>query len=565
MSIQFGRWNFDGRPVEAKSLARVSALLEPFGAVETRKTPNRSLATVIAGARSSCLAPGPWVLWNGRLDNREEIAARTGMVSDSFADEEIVRGAYQRCGTDAFAQFVGDWAISIVDEGTCKLVLARDFAGTRPLFYERKDRSVTWSTILEPLVLLGDCLPSVSEEYLAEWLAFFPQSHRTPYRGISSVPPGSFVRIAPGGISVRNYWSIESVRAVRYRDDREYEEHFRSVFRTSIRRRVKDHGTILGELSGGMDSSSIICMADRLLDPGAPRLDTVTYFDAEEPNWDELPYARLVEGQRGRVGHHIDVGTSESLACQAIPTRFRAIPTAASARSSAARVFDQIVSDNGYRVILSGLGGDEMLGGVPTPIPELADLLVRVDALRFLRQSFRWAFAKRKPIVQLWLSVLASFFAPRTMESAATAWNWLTPEFRMRNREHLGAPARPFRFFGPLPSLEANSAAVEALGRQISCVPVPCGPLYEWRYPFLDRDLVAFCSAIPREQLVRPKERRSLMRRALAGIVPREILERKRKAYVSRGLVKALAGEWRMLREARFESEELGIVDSALL
>ena len=565
MSIQFGRWNFDGRPVEAKWLARVSALLEPFGAVETRKTPNRSLATVIAGARSSCLAPGPWVLWNGRLDNREEIAARTGMVSDSFADEEIVRGAYQRCGTHAFAQFVGDWAISIVDEGTCKLVLARDFAGTRPLFYERKDRSVTWSTILEPLVLLGDCLPSVSEEYLAEWLAFFPQSHRTPYRGISSVPPGSFVRIAPGGISVRNYWSIESVRAVRYRDDREYEEHFRSVFRTSIRRRVKDHGTILGELSGGMDSSSIICMADRLLDPGAPRLDTVTYFDAEEPNWDELPYAGLVEGQRGRVGHHIDVGTSESLPCQAISSRFSAIPTSASARSSAARVFDQIVSDNRYRVVLSGLGGDEMLGGVPTPVPELADLLAGFHALRFLRQSFHWAIAKRKPIVQLWRSVLASFFTPRTTESlgVASARNWLTPEFRTRNREHLQFPSAPFRFFGPLPSVQALAIAVEAIGRQISCVPLSAAPLYEWRYPFLDRDLVAFCAAIPREQLVRPKERRSLMRRALAGIVPREILERKRKAYVSRGLVKALAGEWWMLREAPLSSEDLRIVDRA--
>jgi len=569
MNVQFGIWHFDGRPVEGELLARVSTVLELFGGVETGVTRNRSLATVTAGTRSSCHSPesAPRILWNGRLDNREELAAQTGTVSNAFSDEEIVSAAYRHRGTDTFAQIVGDWAISIADGAKCELVLARDFAGTRPLFYSLKDHGVTWSTILEPLVLLGEHEPSLSDEYLAEWLAFFPQSHLTPYRDISGVPPGSFVRIVPGGVSVRNYWSLESVQAVRYRDDREYEEHFRSVLRASVRRRVITDGPILGELSGGMDSSSIIGMADSVLDAGATRLDTVTYFDAQEPNWNELPYASLVERKRGRGGHHIDVGTSQSLTDQAIPPRFSAAPTSASARSSAARVFDQIVSDNGYRVILSGLGGDEMLGGVPTPVPELADLLVRLDALRFLRQSFRWAFAKRKPIVQLWLSVLASFFAPCTMESAATAaaWNWLTPEFRMRNREHLGAPARPFRFFGPLPSLEANSAAVEALGRQISCVPVPRGPLYEWRYPFLDRDLVAFCSAIPREQLVRPKERRSLMRRALAGIVPREILERKRKAYVSRGLVKALAGEWRMLHEAPFESEELGIVDSALL
>lgn len=555
--------------MEGELLAKVSTALELFGAVETRVTRNRSLATVTAGTRSSCQSPesAPRILWNGRLDNREELAARTATVSSAFSDEEIVSAAYRRRGTDTFAQIVGDWAISIADDAKCELVLARDFAGTRPLFYQRQDRSVTWSTILEPLLQFGEHEPNLSEEYLAEWLAFFPRSHLTPYRDISSVPPGSFVRIAPGGVSVRNYWSLESVQAVRYRDDREYEEHFRSVLRASVRRRVITDGPILGELSGGMDSSSIICMADSVLDAGATRLDTVTYFDAQEPNWNELPYARLVEEKRGRVGHHIDVGTSQPQTDQAIAPRFSAVPTSASARSSAARVFDQIVSDNGYRVVLSGLGGDEMLGGVPTPVPELADLLVRLDALRFFRQSFRWAFAKRKPIVQLWLSVLGSFFAPRTRESLgiASAWNWLSPEFRTRNRGHLQFPSAPFRFFGPLPSVQALATAVEALGRQISGVPLSAEPVYEWRYPFLDRDLVAFCAAIPREQLVRPKERRSLMRRALAGIVPREILERKRKAYVSRGLVKALTCEWRMLREAPFQSEDLRIVDSALL
>ena len=571
MSVQFGTWHFDGRPVEAKLLAKAYACLEPFGMLETRMKCNGSLAMVTAGAPASGQSPEPAleVLWNGRLDNRQELAAQTGTFADSMADREVVRDAYRRHGTDAFAEIIGDWAISVVDEAESELVLARDFAGTRPLFYEVKGRTVTWSTILEPLLLLADRIPKLSEEYLAAWLSFCPQAHLTPYRDIFSVPPGSFVKIVPRGISVRNYWSLESVKPVRYRNDRQYEEHFLSVFRASIGRRLTAASRILGELSGGMDSSSIVCVADIVLesDADAPRLDTVTYFDAEEPNWNELPYARLVERKRGRVGHHIDVGTSQSLADEAIGTHFSALPTSASARSSAARAFDQMVSDNGYSVVLSGLGGDEFLGGVPTPVPELADLLARFQALEFLRQSFRWAFAKRKPIVGLWRSVFASFLASRLPDRRAIAsdWSWLEPEFRKRNHEHFGSPVRSFRFFGPLPSLQANAIAVEALGRQISCVPVPAEPFYEWRYPFLDRDLVAFCSAIPREQLVRPNERRSLMRRALAGIVPREILERKRKAYVSRALVKVLAGEWRLLREATLSSEDLRIVDSVSL
>jgi asparagine synthase (glutamine-hydrolysing) len=486
-----------------------------------------------------------------------------------MADQEIVGDAYRRHGTHAFAHIVGDWAMSVVHESEFELVLARDFLGTRSLFYEVDNHTVAWSTILEPLLLVADRSPNLSEEYLAAWLSFFPQAHLTPYRNISSVPPGSFVKIAPRGVSIRSYWSLESVKPVRYRGDRQYEEHFRSLFRTSIERRLNARSPILGELSGGMDSSSIVCMADIALerDPGAPRLDTVTYFDAEEPNWNELPYARVVERKRGRVGHHIDVGTIESLADEAIGTHFIAMPTSTSARSSAAKVFDQIVSLNGYSVVLSGLGGDEFLGGVPTPVPELADLLARFEAMQFLRQSFRWAFAKRKPIVALWRSAFASFFASRMPDrrAMASAWSWLEPEFRKRNHQHLRSPARPFRFFGPLPSLQANAMTVEALGRQLSCVPVSLRPLYEWRYPFLDRDLVAFCSAIPREQLVRPNERRSLLRRALAGIVPRKILERKRKAYVSRGLVKVLAAEWRLLQETPFYSEDLRIVDSVSL
>jgi asparagine synthase (glutamine-hydrolysing) len=87
-------------------------------------------------------------------------------------------------------------------------------------------------------------------------------------------------------------------------------------------------------------------------------------------------------------------------------------------------------------------------------------------------------------------------------------------------------------------------------------------PTFEWRYPFLDRELVSFCFAIPREQMVRPYERRSLMRRALADAVPRQILERKRKAYVSRALVKVIGGEYERLRASKpLRVEELGIVD----
>ena len=88
-------------------------------------------------------------------------------------------------------------------------------------------------------------------------------------------------------------------------------------------------------------------------------------------------------------------------------------------------------------------------------------------------------------------------------------------------------------------------------------------PLLEKRYPFLDRDLLQFLYAIPRQQLVRPGQRRSLMRRALAGIVPDEILNRRRKAFVARGPRQAISSEWAALVEMsqHMASGSLGIVD----
>src|SRR5262249_16088405 len=309
---------------------------------------------------------------------------------------------------------------------------------------------------------------------------------------------------------------------------------------------------------------SIVCMCDELLDG---HVATVTYFDSAEPGWDEVPFATTVEMKRKKNGHHIDIGPSEKIRTQPRSSTPPVIPPSLYYWTPAAEEFDQILVSNNYRVILSGIGGDEMLGGIPTPIPELADLLVRLRMSPFLRQSFCWALAKKKSIFALWRDVLRSFLpfggpAARSLNDSAV---WLTPGFRERNSEHLSTHRTRFRVFGRLPSVQANTSAREILPRHISCFSSPGPSPLEWRYPFLDRDLVTFCASIPREQLVRPHQRRSLMRRALAEIVPEKILQRKRKAYVSRGLVTTLVAHWENLRKGHLRLGAMDIVDARSL
>lgn len=575
MSVQFGICNLDGKPLDGV-IARVEALLGAYAPEGVSALRRESSALVYGSFETNPVPELPqpyrlpnqdWMMWDGRLDNRSDLLRAEAGLDQASTNVELVGRTYARFGPEIFSQLIGDWAVSIFSEVRREVLLARDFIGVRPLFYRVDEHQFTWSTVLDPLVFLGSETPKVCERYLAGWIWSFPYSHFTPYEGIWSVPPSSCVRIRAGDKTVHKYWDFDPRQNMPCRHDREYEEQFRSAFREAVRRRMDSSKPILAELSGGMDSSSIVCMADSLLSDGdrrTPRLDTVTYFDAREPDWNELAYARFVEHKRGRVGTHIDVSPESFDRNESGRNPHRMIPTSPYVRSSAANSFSQLLSDGDYRVVLSGLGGDEILGGVPTPVPELADLVVGLDAGRFLRQSFAWAVAKRKPMLALWSSVLRQFLPKgfRFSRQSIPQVTWLTKEFVTRHRNYLSLPSRRTKLTGGLPSFQANLLVAESLRCQLSCMTLESCPTYEWRYPFLDRDLMSFCFSVPREQMVRPHERRSLMRRSLAASVPREIMNRSRKAYVSRALVKVLSSAYARLGSYEpLLTEELGIVN----
>ena len=224
------------------------------------------------------------------------------------------------------------------------------------------------------------------------------------------------------------------------------------------------------------------------------------------------------------------------------------------------------MASQGNRVVLSGIGGDEVMGGVPTPTPELEDLLARAQFGALAHQLKVWALEKRKPWFHLFWEAARGFFppalvgVPKYMRPAP----WLQSNFVKRHWAALtGYPSRT-KLFGPLPSFQENVSTLDALRRQLARTALPFEPPYEKRYPYLDRDLLEFMFAIPREQLVRPTQRRSLMRRALVGIVPDEILNRKTKAFVARSPMVAISNDWAHFVEMtqNMLSSSLGIVDS---
>ena len=581
MSVQFGRWNLDGKPVDPAYLAKVKPLIAPYGpddegayAISNLSIMYRAFHTTKESRRETqphVSEPGVVITWDGRLDNRAELVRRLpSVLTLSATDVSIVAAAYEEWGSDCFAILIGDWALSIWDAKSRSLLLAKDPIGTRHLFYSIDNDQVTWSTTLDPLVLFAGKSFALCEEYIAGWFSFFPAAHLTPYVGIHSVPPSSSVLIRNGQQTIAKYWDFDPAKQIRYRTDAEYEEHFRAVFGEAVRRRLRSDSPILAELSGGMDSSSIVCMADTLIARSAdetPRLDTISYYDDSEPNWNERPYFTKVEEKRGRTGTHIDMGKQEPLKFELKSDHFAATPGSGGGRpSEASRQIAACIASQGNRVVLSGIGGDEFTGGVPTPTPELQDLLARGHFRTLAHQLKVWALNKRKPWFYLLFDAARGFF-PSTLVGVPKHKHpapWFSSAFVKRNRAALTGYEDRTKLFGPLPSFQGNVSTVDALRRQLACSDLSSNLLREIRYPYFDRGLLEFVYAIPREQLVRPGQRRSLMRRALIGIVPDELLNRKRKAFVTRGPRVGIAAGWPHLLKfsQHMLISSMGIADS---
>lgn len=559
MSVQFGRWNLDGTSVEPEYIYRAKALLALY-APDSMTVCVKGAFFLLHGAfhttkeseaeRQPSISPaGTYLTWTGRLDNRSELLDRMKRSTPSEStDLDLVSTLYETNGTTIFRDLIGDWSLSVVHHYERRLLLAVDFLGSRPLYYLRTDRYVAWSSVLEPLVALSPAKFNLSEDYAAGWLYGFPSAELTPYREIRAVPPGSWVELNRASEKVQSYWEFREQATVRNFKASELDEGFRHFFAQSVRRRLRSNGPVVSELSGGMDSSAIVCVADRLLkiEPNlAPCLNTLSYLDDSEPNWNERPFLKAVEDLRGRPGFHVDVNMQLSFIPLRDSARFPDTPAIGVVPSVPQQKVSRYLRNEGIRVALSGIGGDETTGGVPDGSAELADLLVQARLTEFFRSEVAWCLALRRPLLYMTAGVVSGFLPHRLFHQSLlrkkVPWIDLGLEARQRNN----AACRPLRFKlkSALPSLQENLHTLGDLQRQLACSPIQIHPARDRRYPFLDRDLLQFLYSVPREQMVQPGRRRTLMRRALRGIVPESVLERKRKAYVARAPVTSIQAQ----------------------
>lgn len=552
MSAQGGTWRFGASAVDHALIATLEYALAGRGVDGGGRFVEDGLAMAFRAlhpARQGAVQPQPFrsreglvVTFDGRLDNRADLVSllRPGLC-DERSDAAVVIAAYAMWGLAAFERLIGDWALSLWDGRQQRLLLARDYSGVRPLYYEHTVRGITWASELEHFLQLEPGRRSLDDEYLTRFLVADPRPDTTPYVGIHAVPPGSCVIVADGAVKTFAHWRPDPGALIRYSNDADYEEHFRELFRASVRNRVSIHGPVWAELSGGLDSSSIVCMADELarageLPPGS--LTTVSYVFEEAPTDDERRYILMVEAQRGARGRHLSESEYSTFTVDD-ETAFFSRPVPVPGRMSK---LASAMKRASTKALLSGTGGDAVMWSSTRACPYITDLC----------SSGRWRDLHRALLDQcqsssrsyldvLWRHGLRPLAAGGKRGGRPTAPEWLVagvPEVEddevPLDRDLALSQCVAYRFIRDAVKV-CSSQYLRTFGHLIPS------------FPFLDRRLVQFMLAVPFEQKVRHGVPRSLHRRAMTGILPPEIAARRDKGGTQETICRAVRREWSRL------------------
>ena len=484
---------------------------------------------------------GDCCCWDGRLDNRADLLRRLELPADC-GDGDIVLALYDRAGVDGLKDVIGDWSLAIWDARRRTAVLASDFAGVRPLYYARCGHTWCWSSSLADLAAWADN-PAIDEIYAAGFLARGSAVERTPYRGIRSVLPAHAIEISGDRLEKREFWSLNGHRELRYQDERSYQEQFLDLFRRAVEARLSVASPNCAELSGGLDSSSVVCMADRLGKGAGSGFRGLYTFSYTHDRCPDEKYFLEVERNCTVSAAHLQLPEYPSvtpvLAGYAAPAwwepRFREL----SRRMAAI----------GSGVLLTGQLGDFITGNTNDDTDQVADSLSRLRFRQAATDAYGWARSLRAPIYPIlwrglrmawssWTPPLAAISNPAglptsTEDSLAPAlWAQLFVEERERSRTSAWRSARPGlrRRLRDLDSmLQTRRLQTPEALQHVSVT-----------HPFAHRPLVEFMTSIPGRVVCSPGQPRRLMRRAFEGLLPPLVLNRKSKAAYTAAYVGAL-------------------------
>jgi asparagine synthase (glutamine-hydrolysing) len=511
------------------------AALDGDGFAAAASTGPDALRPLLA-RRGALLAAG-----DVRLDNRAEVAAWGGVRADAASDLELVLAAYAARGAGCLDGVLGDFALVLWDGAHGTLTAVRDPFGVKPLFFAGEGGALLLSNRAAALAGEGD----LDEEWIADFLvgAMVPPE-RTVWSGVQAVAPGEVVTWRGCALSRRRFWSAADFAPAEAADERAAAEAFRGLLEEAVRVRTEGGVPVWSQLSGGLDSSSVVCVAQALAEGGrGPGIaGTVTLVETLGDG-DERRYSDAVVRRWGlRNETLVDPWAWQD---DGLPPARTDEPRSHYPFWARDRAMVSMVRRAGGRVLLSGQGPDHYLAG---NLGFVADFLAAGRVREALGELVRFSVAARQsfwtglgryavdPFLPTWLKLRRA----RTHEQLP---EWLDPGFvrrlevarRLPLVRRLAAP-RGGSFF-------AHQVAAELEGLSGFLERGPFEEGIEMRYPFLHRPLVEHSLRLPPGLRIRPGGGKHVLREAMRGILPEEVRTRRGKGGIDARLLWALGRE----------------------
>lgn len=219
------------------------------------------------------------------IDNRSDLMSELSVSPDQeryISDQELILLAYDKWGTGAASRLIGDFAFVLWDGRLKRLYSARDFSGGRTLYYQWDGAAFRFCSLLKPLLSLPGSNHALNEQWLAQYIAITAvvdvvDMEQTVYRDIMQVPPAHYLVLEQGKLSSVRYNRIHEIEPLVLRKDSDYVEAFEEVFQEAVDARVRTFRKVGAQLSGGLDSGTVVSFAARRLKQEDRPLYTYSY------------------------------------------------------------------------------------------------------------------------------------------------------------------------------------------------------------------------------------------------------------------------------------------------
>lgn len=513
-----------------------------------------------------------YIVFNGEIYNHTELRDELTALGcrdwrTDHSDTEVVLNAFRQWGIDCLHRFRGMFAIALWDAREKALWLIRDRIGIKPLYYALDGRGIAFASEIKAILADRSRTRAVDEEAFFHFLSFMATpAPQTLFAGIRKLAAGTWLRVsADGAAKERRWWCVlENSRDLPASDDAGYAEMLLEELRTAVRYRKVADVPVGVFLSGGIDSSTNVALFSEHA-PGPVKTFAIGY-DGQSAVADELPYARMMAREVGAEHHEIRLTQDDLLDFLPKMVWLQDEPIADPVCVPVYYV-SKLARENGVTVCQVGEGADELFCGYPGwKMLLFLGRLNRLPVPRFLKRAGIGALnavgaGERTPTELLRRAVAGQplfwggaqaftethkrrLLSHRLRKEFAdvSSWDALAP---LRRRFETSAADRSDLNW--MTFLDLNLRLPELLLMRVDKMSM--GVSLEARVPFLDHEVVSLAMSVPTEVKMRNGELKYLLKRAVAGLIPDQILRRPKQGFsvpVSEWLLGRLGEEARV-------------------